>query len=240
MLPVRPRAACRCQRTDVTPGVGVRRGEARRAKWCLAATANNFAREAFTDELAEAAGKDPLEFRLAHLDNERLKNVLAAATARFGWAQRRNKRRPGAGIGLACGAEKNSVVAACVEVEVDPQSGVPSLLEIVQAFECGAILNPANLRAQVEGCIVMGLGPALREEIQFQEGRLTNARFAAYRVPRFRDVPKTDVILLDRKDLEPAGAGETPIIAIAPAIANAVFDATGKRVRSMPIRATRA
>ena len=206
---------------------------------CLATTANNFAREAFTDELAEAAGKDPLEFRLAHLDNERIKNVLAAAAERFGWAQRRKKRRPGAGIGLACGTEKNSVVAVCVAVEVDPQSGVPRLLEIVQAFECGAILNPANLRAQVEGCIVMGLGPALREEIQFREGRLTNARFAAYRVPRFRDVPKTDVILLDRKDLESAGAGETPIIAIAPAIANAVFDATGKRVRSMPIRATR-
>jgi len=206
---------------------------------CLAATANNFAREAFTDELAEAAGKDPLEFRLAHLDNERIKNVLAAAAERFRWAQRRKKRRPGAGIGLACGTEKNSVVAACVEVELDRESGVPRLIEIVQAFECGAILNPANLRAQVEGCIVMGLGPALREEIQFQGGRLTNGRFAAYRVPRFRDVPKTDVILLDRKDLEPAGAGETPIIAVAPAIANAVFDATGKRVRSMPIRVPR-
>jgi isoquinoline 1-oxidoreductase len=203
---------------------------------CLAATANNFAREAFTDELAEAAGKDPLEFRLAHLDNERIKNVLMAATGRFRWAERRKKRRPGAGVGLACGTEKNSVVAACVEVEVDRESGVPRPVEIVQAFECGAILNPANLRSQVEGCIMMGLGPALREEIQFNEGRLTNGRFARYPVPRFRDVPKLDVILLDRKDLEPAGAGETPIIAVAPAIANAVFDATGKRARSMPIR----
>jgi CO/xanthine dehydrogenase Mo-binding subunit len=206
---------------------------------CLAATANNFAREAFTDELAEAAGKDPLEFRLSHLDNERIKNVLAAATERFRWAERRKKRRPGAGIGLACGTEKNSVVAACVEVEVDRASGVPRLIEIVQAFECGAILNPANLRCQVEGCIMMGLGPALREEIQFKQGRLTNGSFGAYPVPRFRDVPKADVILLDRKDLEPAGAGETPIIAVAPAIANAVFDATGKRVRSMPIRVPR-
>jgi isoquinoline 1-oxidoreductase len=88
----------------------------------------------------------------------------------------------------------------------------------------------------VEGCIMMGLGPALREEVQFKGGRLTNGRFTAYRVPRFRDVPKVDLVLLDRKDLEPAGAGETPIIAVAPAIANAVFDATGKRVRSMPVR----
>ncbi|MDP2998939.1 MAG: molybdopterin-dependent oxidoreductase [Bryobacterales bacterium] len=205
---------------------------------CLAATANNFAREAFTDELAEAAGKDPLEFRLAHLDNERIKNVLVAATERFGWAERRKKRRPGVGIGLACGTEKNSVVAACCEVEVDRESGVPKPIEIVEAFECGAILNPANLRSQVEGCITMGLGPALREEIQFKDGRLINGSFSAYRVPRFQDVPKTEVILLDRKDLEPAGGGETPIIAIAPAIANALFDATGKRARAMPIRAS--
>ena len=205
----------------------------------LAATANNFAREAFTDELAEAAGKDPLEFRLAHLDNERMRNVLNAAAQRFGWVERRKKRRPGTGIGLACGTEKNSVVAACCEVEVDRASGVTRLIEVVQAFECGAILNPANLRSQVEGSIMMGVGPALREEILFQDGKLTNARFATYQVPRFRDVPKLDVILLDRKDLESAGAGETPIIAIAPAVANAVFHATGKPVHSMPIRAAR-
>jgi isoquinoline 1-oxidoreductase len=205
----------------------------------LAATANNFAREAFTDELAAAAGRDPLEFRLSHLDNERMRNVLNAAAQRFGWVDRRQKRRPGIGVGLACGAEKNSVVAACCEVEVDRATGVPRLIEVVQAFECGAILNPANLRSQVEGCIMMGVGPALREEILFKDGKLINARFATYRVPRFRDLPKLDVILLDRQDLESAGAGETPIIAVAPAIANAVFDATGKPVHSMPIRAAR-
>jgi isoquinoline 1-oxidoreductase len=204
----------------------------------LAAMANNFAREAFTDELAAAAGKDPLEFRLSQIDNERMRNVLNAAAQRFGWVERRKKRRPGTGIGLACGTEKNSVVAACCEVEVD-RAGVPRLIEVVQAFECGAILNPANLRSQVEGCIMMGVGPALREEILFKDGKLTNARFATYRVPRFRDLPKLDVILLDRQDLESAGAGETPIIVIAPAIANAVFDATGKPVHSMPIRAPR-
>ena len=205
----------------------------------LAAAANNFAREAFTDELAEAAGKDPLEFRLAHLDNARIKNVLTAAAERFRWTERRKKRRPGAGIGLACGTEKNSVVAACCEVEVDAESGVPRLIEIVQAFECGPILNPANLRCQVEGCITMGLGPALREEIQFKDGQLTNGDFAGYRVPRFQDIPRAELILLDRRDLEPAGAGETPIMAVAPAMANAVFDATGKRVHSMPIRVPR-
>jgi isoquinoline 1-oxidoreductase len=205
----------------------------------LAATANNFAREAFTDELAQAAGRDPLEFRLSQLDNERMRNVLKAAAERFGWVERRKRRRPGRGIGLACGTEKNSVVAACCEVEMDGAGGAPRLVEVVQAFECGAILNPANLRAQVEGAIMMGVGPALREEILFKDGKLTNARFAMYRVPRFRDLPKLDVILLDRKDLESAGAGETPIIVIAPAVANAVFDATGKAVRAMPIRGAR-
>jgi isoquinoline 1-oxidoreductase len=127
-------------------------------------------------------------------------------------------------------------VAACVEIEIDTKTGSPKLLEICEAFECGAILNPANLLSQVEGCIMMGLGPALREEIQFEGGKLLNGRFLGYRVPRFRDVPKMDIVLVDRKDLEPVGAGETPIIAVAPAIANAVFDLTRKRVRSMPIR----
>jgi isoquinoline 1-oxidoreductase subunit beta len=205
----------------------------------LAAAANNFAREAFTDELAEAAGKDPLEFRLSHLDNGRIRTVLTDAAERFGWTERRKKaRRAGTGIGLACGTDKNSVVAACCEVEVDRATGVPRVIEVVEAFECGAIVNPTNLRCQVEGAIVMGLGPALREEIQFQNGRVTNGRFATYRPPRFRDIPKLDVVLIDRKEVEPMGAGETPLIAIAPAIANAVFDATGKRARTMPIRVT--
>jgi CO/xanthine dehydrogenase Mo-binding subunit len=176
---------------------------------------------------------------LSHLDNQRIKDVLSAAAERFRWTERRKKRRPGTGIGLACGTEKNSVVAACVEIEMDPAGGSPRLVEIVEAFECGAILKPANLRSQVEGCIVMGLGPALREEIRFRDGRLMNGSLATYHVPRFRDVPKVDVLLLDRKDLEPAGGGETPIIVVAPAIANAVFDATGRRVRSMPLRIAR-
>jgi isoquinoline 1-oxidoreductase len=119
---------------------------------------------------------------------------------------------------------------------VNPENGAPRLLEVVQAFECGKILNPANLQSQVEGCIMMGLGPVLGEEIQFKDGRVTNAKFASYRVPRFRDLPKADILLLDRKDLDPIGAGETPLIAVAPAMANAVFDATGKRIYSMPFR----
>lgn len=202
----------------------------------LASTANNFARESFLDELAAAAGRDPLDFRVAELENERIRAVLMAAAERFGWRERVKKRMPNCGVGLACGTEKNSVVAACVEVEVDPRTGFPKLLEICQAFECGAILNPQGLRAQVEGCILMGLGAALREELRFENGRIANARFSQYRVTRFRDVPRMDLILLDGKGREPAGAGETPIIVVAPAMANAIFHATGRRVRSLPLR----
>ena len=204
----------------------------------LAATANHFAREAFMDELAGAAGADPLDFRLAHLENDRIRAVLMAACEKLGWRRRRAaKRPPHRGIGLACGTEKNSVVAACVEVEVEPKTRTVRLIEIVEAFECGAILNPWNTRSQVEGCILMGLGDVLREEILFENGRVTNGRFSHYRVPRFRDLPeKLEVILIDRKDLPSAGAGETPIVAVAPAMANAVQDATGVRPRSLPLR----
>lgn len=201
----------------------------------LAATANNFARECFMDELAHAAGADPLEFRLAHLKNDRLRAVLEAAAARFGWRERRKRRRPGRGIGLACGTEKGSVVAACVEVAADRTAGRIQVLGIWQAFECGAIQNPANLRAQVEGCIIMTLGGTLMEEIRFEGGRILNARFSRYRVPRLADVPPLEIELVNRPDLASAGAGETPMIAVPPAVANAVFDATGVRLRSLPL-----
>jgi CO/xanthine dehydrogenase Mo-binding subunit len=203
---------------------------------CLAATGNNFARESFMDELAAAAGADPLAFRLAHLDNPRIRAVLETAATRFNWAERRKKVTPGLGVGLACGTEKNSVVAACAEVAIDRERGEIKVNEVCQAFECGPILNPGNLLSQVQGCIIMGLGGALFEEIQFEDGAITNASFAGYRVPHFKDVPRIDVHLVNKTDIASAGAGETPIIAIAPAIGNAVFAATGVRLRSMPMR----
>ncbi len=109
------------------------------------------------------------------------------------------------------------------------------VLRVVVAFECGAIVNPDGLRNQVEGAVVQGLGGALFEAIEFDDGQIANARFAEYRVPRFRDVPAIEIVLVDRKDLPSAGAGETPIVGIAPAIGNAIFDATGVRLRSLPL-----
>jgi isoquinoline 1-oxidoreductase len=202
----------------------------------LAATANNFARESGMDELAALANVDPLEFRLAHLDNPRLRAVLEKAASEFKWRECFRKKEADRGVGLACGTEKGSYVAACAEIEVDRTQKRILVRRVCEAFECGAIMNPDNLHNQVQGAIIMGLGPALREEMRFENGEMLNAAFRGYPVPRFADVPEIDIHLVNRSDLPSAGAGETPIIAIAPAIANALFHATGTRVREMPIR----
>jgi nicotinate dehydrogenase subunit B len=198
----------------------------------LASTANHFARESHMDELAHAVKIDPLEFRLKNLEDARLRAVLEAAAGAFGWGKKSASNR---GIGIAAGTEKGSFVATCVEVAVDRSSGRVQVVRALTAFECGAIVNPDHLKNQVEGAMVQGLGGALFEAIEFEDGRILNARFSKYRVPRFRDTPAIEVVLLDRKDLPPAGAGETPIVAIAPAIGNAIFDAAGVRLRSLPM-----
>jgi len=200
----------------------------------LAATANHFARESHMDELAAMAGIEPLEFRLRNLKDDRFRAALQAAADRFGWG--RQKSGNGVGFGIAGGFEKGSYVAACAEVHCE-QGRAPRVVRVVESFECGAILNPDQLKNQVEGSVIQGMGGALFESIEFEDGRILNARFSKYRVPRFRDVPAIDVVLIDRKDLPPAGAGETPIVTIAPAIANAIFAATGERIRSMPLNA---
>lgn len=199
----------------------------------IAATANTFARECFMDELAATARLDPLEFRLRNTENPRLRDVLVAAADKFRWKDRVKGQAKSRAVGIAGGTEKGSYVAACVEVEIGASIRIR---DFTMAYECGAIINPSNLRAQVEGSIIQGLGGALTEAIEFENGRLRNGSFLRYRVPRFRDVPPLQIVLLDRKDLPSAGAGETPIIAVAPAIANAVSAATGQRVREMPAR----
>lgn len=197
----------------------------------LAATANHFAREVQMDDIAAAMGADPLAFRRKHLKDERIAAVLDAAASTFGWDSR--TRAPGRGHGIACGTEKGGYVATCAEVAVDGRD--VRVARVVVAFECGAIVNPDGLKNQVEGGVVMGLGGALFEAVQFEDGAIVNARFADYRVPRFKGLPPIETVLVNRVDLPPAGAGETPIVAIAPAIANAIFDATGVRLRALPL-----
>lgn len=198
----------------------------------LAATANHFARESHMDDLAATAGMDPLAFRLRNLQNPRLKAVLLAAADRFGWSKAKSTKTTG--FGLACGLEKGGYVAGCAEIAIDPNQDV-HVKRVVVAWECGAIVNPKHLENQVEGAIMMGIGGALFEAIHFSNGHILNAHLTQYRVPRFSDAPKIEVVLLDRKDIPSAGAGETPIVCIAPAIGNAIFAATGVRVRSMPM-----
>jgi isoquinoline 1-oxidoreductase len=199
----------------------------------LASTANHFARESLMDELAHALGVDPLAFRLRNLEDARLRAVLEEAAERFGWSK--SKPPEGHGFGIAGGTEKGGYVATCAEVAIDRSTGALKIVRAVTAFECGAIINPDHLRNQVEGAVIMGLGGALFEAIRFENGKIRDPKFSRYQVPRFGDIPKMDVVLLDRKDLPSAGAGETPIVAIAPAIANAVFAASGVRLRSMPL-----
>jgi nicotinate dehydrogenase subunit B len=198
----------------------------------LAATANHFARESHMDELAHALKIDSLEFRLKNLKNERLRAVFEAAAKQFGWGK---SKSPGQGFGMGGGYEKLGNIATFAEVNVDSKSGDVRVMRVVSAFECGAIVNPDNLRNQIEGSNVQGLGGALFEVIEFENGKILNGRLSQYRVPRFSDLPALETVLLDRKDIPSVGAGECPMIGLAPAIANAIFDATGVRLRALPL-----
>ncbi|HEY1576540.1 MAG TPA: molybdopterin cofactor-binding domain-containing protein [Terracidiphilus sp.] len=199
----------------------------------LAATFNHFARESFMDEMAHAVGMDPIAFRMKNITDPRLKAVLQAAADKFNWAAA--KSAPDRGFGIACGTDKGGYVAACAEVGMDLATNKVKIHRAVQAWECGAIVNPDGLRNQVQGALVQGIGGALFERILFSNGRIENPRLSKYRVPRFADTPQIEVVLLDRKDLPSAGAGETGIVGIAPAVGNAIFAATGKRLRHMPM-----
>lgn len=218
------------QREDFhpSPAAPLRQGSYR----ALASAANTFARERHVDDLARSVSMDPLAFRLKNLTEQRMRAVLEAAAEAFAWGR---QLADGRGAGLACGTEKGSFVATCAEVAVDRATGSVKILRTVTAFECGAVVNPEHLKNQIEGCLVMGLGGALFEEILFKDGVIGTDSFATYRVPKFRDTPPMEIILLDRKDLPSAGAGETPIIAIAPAIGNAILAATGRALDTLPM-----
>ena len=199
----------------------------------LAACANHFARESHMDDVAHACGMDPLEFRMKNLQQPRLRSVYEAAAKEFDWQGR--KKMPGHGFGVAGGIEKGGHIATFAEVAVNSSTREVRIVRVVQAFDCGAVVNPDGLKNSISGAITMGIGGAFFEAIEFDNGRIQNPHFAQYRVPRFKDEPAITVVLVDRKDQPSAGAGETPIVGISPAVANAIFDATGQRIRSMPM-----
>jgi len=196
----------------------------------LAATANHYVREMHMDAIARALGRDAVEYRLQHLTDGRMRAVLTAAAQKAGWP------RPsvtGRALGIACGTEKGSHVAAAAEVSRVPNGF--TVERLIVAFECGAIVNPDGLHNQVEGAVIQGLGGALFEAIEFGNGAIVNDSMARYRVPRFKDIPRIEMVLLDRKDLPSAGAGETPIVCVAPAIGSAVR-AFGNVANELPVR----
>ena len=199
----------------------------------LASTANIFVIESQMDDLAKLVDMDPLEFRLKNLDEPRLQAVFEAAANGFGWGKTKPAKNHGFGIGG--GTEKGGFTATCAEVAVDPASGEVKVIRTTTAFECGTIINPTHLDNQIMGAIVQGLGGALFEAVDFENGKILNPHFAQYRVPRFKDIPVIDIIQLNREDLPSAGAGEAPIVGIAPAIRNAIAQATGVRLKSLPL-----
>jgi isoquinoline 1-oxidoreductase beta subunit len=190
-----------------------------------------FAKESFIDECAHLAGKDPLAYRDALLgNNERARRVLLSAAKEAGWPM---AHRAGSGMGLALLEEWDSIVAHVIEVEiVDDRLRVK---RIVVAMDCGTAVNPQQVRAQLEGGSLFGLSAALGEKITLGGGRVEQRTFKDYPLLRIREAPHIDTILIDTPDVKVGGVGEPPVPGVAPALANAIFAATGKRLRSLPL-----
>lgn len=197
----------------------------------LAATANVFARECHMNDLARLIKMDPLDFRIKNLEDDRLIAVLQTAAKAFGW---KGSKTAGHGYGIAGGFEKGGYVGCCAEVMINSNKEV-KVVRITQAFECGAIIHPKHLENQVMGCIVQGLGGALFEAIEFSNGKILNSGLSAYRVPRFNDMPKIEIVLINREDIASTGAGEGGIVGVAPAIRNAIVDAAGIALNNLPL-----
>ena len=194
---------------------------------------NTFARESQINIMAAKAGIDPLEFRLKNLKDKRMLRVLKAAADKFGWEP--VKSPSGRGFGIACGIDSGSYVVHMSEVNVDRQTGSVKVLRVVCAQDMGLVINPQGATLQIESCIVMGLGYALSEDIQFTGGTIYNRNFDTYKIPRFSWVPKIETVLLDVPNEPAQGGGEPPIICSGAVIANAIFDATGARLYQMPM-----
>jgi isoquinoline 1-oxidoreductase len=198
---------------------------------------NTFARESQIDIMASAAGIDPLEFRLKNLKDEKMIACWKAVADKFGYVPA--KTPSGRGIGIACGSDAGSWVAFMAEVKVDKNTGKVQVLRVACAQDMGLCVNPQGALIQMEGCIMMGLGYTLTEEIQFEGGNIKNRGFDNYEIPRFSWTPKMDCIILDRMDKPPKGGGEPAIIGIGAIVANAIHDATGARLYRVPMTPAR-
>ena len=194
---------------------------------------NTFARESQMDMMAAKAGMDPLEFRLRNLTDAKMKNVLTTAAEKFGW--KAAKAPSGMGRGIACGTDAGTSVATIAEVEVNKTTGEVKVKRVVCAQDMGLAINPEGATIQMEGCITMGLGYALREDIRFKGNDILDANFDTYSIPRFSWLPKIETVIIDNKNTDPQGGGEPAIITMGAVIANAIFDAVGARLFQLPM-----
>jgi CO/xanthine dehydrogenase Mo-binding subunit len=209
--------------------------------------ANVFAVESFTDELAATSNTDPIAFRLARLSDPRAIEVIKRTADAFGWQPRGSastRSRQGApliGRGFAYMRYKQAenYVAMAMEVAVDPTTGRVDVRRVTCAHDCGLVVNPDALKNQVEGCIVQTLSRALHEEVTFDRTHVTSLDWASYPILRFPEAPQVDVVLIDRPDQPLLGAGEAATAPVAAALANAIFDATGVRLRTAPFTSAR-
>lgn len=194
---------------------------------------NIFARESHIDVMAAKAGIDPVEFRLKNLANPRMVRVLKAAADRFGWTPA--KAPSGRGVGVALLDYLNTCVAGMAEIAVDKATGRIRVKRVTVAQDLGQIVNPDGVRMQMEGCIIMGLSSVLSEEVHFEGGDIKERSFGSYDVTRFSDVPEIETVLIDNPELAPQGCGEPTITCVGPMLANALFDATGRRAVRLPL-----
>jgi CO/xanthine dehydrogenase Mo-binding subunit len=194
---------------------------------------NTFAKESQIDIMAAKAGVDPLEFRMTHLQDRKMRKVLLACAEAFGWTP---AKAPSArGVGVACGIRSGTYVAAMAEVKVDRTTGAVRVARVVCAQDMGFAVNPGGAKRQMEGCVTMGLGYALAEEIRFRGGEILDLNFDTYQLPRFSWLPKIETVLVRSDDTPPQGGGEPPIICMGAVIANAVYDAVGARLYDLPM-----
>jgi CO/xanthine dehydrogenase Mo-binding subunit len=198
---------------------------------------NTFARESHIDVLANKAGMDPVQFRLKNLTDKRMIRVLQTATEKFGWKPA--KAPSGRGVGVSCGIYSGTYVAMCAEAAVDKKTGKVQVRRLVQAQDQGVTVSPDGSRQQMEGCMTMGLGYALTEEVRFKNGAVLSKSFADYELPRFSWLPRIETILIPNPELAAQGCGEPPMINMGAVIANAIFDAVGVRMLQLPMTPAR-
>jgi isoquinoline 1-oxidoreductase len=201
------------------------------------ANMNVFARESHVDVMAAAAGIDPVEFRMRNMTDERMRRVLEAAAKAFGWTPAAGPSRRG--FGVACGIDAGTYAALVAAVKVDRATGDVRVERVVCAQDMGLVVSPDGAAMQMEGCITMGLGYVLREEVQIDGGRILDQNFDTYEVPRFSWLPKIETVIVKNDALAPQGGGEPAIVPMGAAVANAVFDATGVRFTRLPLAPSR-